>query len=69
MGVTRGLAWAFVKYSGDYVRHEAEAKASKRGVWSMVCSAPWDFRKARWEENGLVIDLRGNTSLVVSEEA
>jgi endonuclease YncB( thermonuclease family) len=46
--VRRGYAWAFVKYSTSYVSVEAEAKASKAGVWQGDAQPPWEFRHSRW---------------------
>ena len=42
--VRAGLAWAFVKYSTEFVAVEAEAKSRKIGVWQGAAEAPWDFR-------------------------
>jgi endonuclease YncB( thermonuclease family) len=47
--VEAGLAWAFVKYSDDYVSQETVARESLRGVWSMACEPPWIFREKRWD--------------------
>lgn len=48
--VRRGFAWAFVKYSRTYVRHQAEAKARRIGLWaSRTPPQPaWDYRARRW---------------------
>lgn len=48
--VREGFAWAFVKYSHDYVRDEAEAIRAKRGVFAAKNIPPWDFRAGRWGE-------------------
>jgi endonuclease YncB( thermonuclease family) len=48
--VRRGLAWAFVKYSSDYVPEEAEARAANRGVWQAETQTAWDYRATRWVE-------------------
>jgi endonuclease YncB( thermonuclease family) len=47
--VRAGLAWAFVKYSVEYVAVEAEAKAQWAGVWQGPAEAPWDFRHSEWQ--------------------
>ena len=47
--VRDGLAWAFVKYSVDYVAVENEARMRRLGVWSMSCQTPWEFRGKRWK--------------------
>jgi len=48
--VRRGLAWAFVKYSRDYVSEESEARAAHRGIWQVETQTAWDFRATRWKE-------------------
>ncbi|GEP60242.1 hypothetical protein RSO01_74080 [Reyranella soli] len=42
--VREGLAWAFVRYSSDYVGQEAAAKAARRGVHAHGCQPPWGWR-------------------------
>jgi endonuclease YncB( thermonuclease family) len=39
-----GMAWAFVKYSRDYVQQEAEAKADRLGVHEHGCEPAWEWR-------------------------
>ncbi|WP_299132690.1 thermonuclease family protein [uncultured Amaricoccus sp.] len=43
-----GLAWAFVRYSSDYVAEETAARTAKRGVWQAASEPPWEFRAERW---------------------
>jgi endonuclease YncB( thermonuclease family) len=50
--VRRGLAWAFVRYSTAYVGIEAEARASKTGVWQGEAQPAWEYRAARWASAG-----------------
>jgi hypothetical protein len=38
------VGWAFVKYSRDYVRQEAESKADRLGVHEHGCDAAWEWR-------------------------
>src|SRR5687767_6230293 len=40
--VREGLAWASVRYSGDYVGQEAKAKAAKLGVHAHGCAPAWE---------------------------
>jgi endonuclease YncB( thermonuclease family) len=47
--VAEGWAWAFVKYSSDYLADEAAARSKHRGVWALACEPPWVFRQKRWE--------------------
>lgn len=44
--VKNGYAWAFVKYSNDYIGFENLARRSKTGLWrDKNAIAPWEFRK------------------------
>ena len=42
--VSEGLAWAFTRYSNDYVAQEARAKAGKLGVHGRDCTPAWQWR-------------------------
>lgn len=46
--VSRGLAWAFVRYSTTYRREEADARARGVGIWQGEAQPPWEYRQARW---------------------
>lgn len=47
--VREGYAWAFVKYSTSYVHEEAEARATRVGVWEGgEAEPPWVYRHNRW---------------------
>jgi len=43
--VRSGWAWAFIRYSSEYARQEAEARAVKAGVHDHNCQKPWDWRR------------------------
>lgn len=43
--VRNGHALAFVRYSKDYRRFEAEAKASGAGMWTGSFEPPWEWRR------------------------
>ena len=44
--VKNGYAWAFIKYSSDYVALENLAKKNNTGLWrDKNAIAPWEFRK------------------------
>lgn len=66
--VREGLAWAFVRYSRDYVSEEGEARAAKRGVFAAENEPPWQFRAARFQNAPLAPDapegcpIKGNIS-------
>jgi endonuclease YncB( thermonuclease family) len=42
--VRAGLAWAFVRYSRDYVQQESEARAAGVGIHSHSCEPAWEWR-------------------------
>lgn len=42
--VRAGMAWAFIRYSRDYVEQEAEAKAAGVGVHARQCEKAWEWR-------------------------
>lgn len=43
--VREGLAWAFTKYSLDYVTQESAARAAGLGVHRYACQPAWEYRK------------------------
>lgn len=45
--VKAGMAWAFTRYSADYVGQEAEARASRVGVHAHGCQPAWEWRADR----------------------
>jgi endonuclease YncB( thermonuclease family) len=45
--VRAGMAWAFVKYSGDYIDQEDAAVADNLGVHLHACEKAWLWRAAR----------------------
>jgi endonuclease YncB( thermonuclease family) len=45
--VREGLAWAFVRYSTDYVGQEGKAKADRLGVHAHGCMPAWEWRAAK----------------------
>lgn len=45
--VERGLALAFLRYSGDYAEREHGARASRRGLWAGPFMTPWEWRAAK----------------------
>jgi len=47
--VSAGFAWAFRKYSDDYVGLEDKANARRVGVWQGENEAPWEYRTKKWE--------------------
>lgn len=49
--VREGHAWAFVKFSSDYVNEEKAARDAGLNIWSMRCQEPWVFRATRWTKN------------------
>lgn len=47
--VREGLAWAYVRFSEDYVAQEQAARVEQIGVWQAETTPPWDYRAQRWE--------------------
>ncbi|WP_289296501.1 thermonuclease family protein [uncultured Reyranella sp.] len=39
-----GMAWAFIRYSQDYVEDEARARVEKLGVHGRDCVPAWEWR-------------------------
>ena len=54
-----GLAWAFRRYSEDYVSEEAVARAKELGVWQAVTQTPWDYRADRWNRAAAASPRKG----------
>jgi endonuclease YncB( thermonuclease family) len=42
--VRSGMAWAFTRYSSDYVDQEKAAIAGRLGVHAHSCQSPWEWR-------------------------
>lgn len=47
--VGEGLAWAYRRFSEDYVDLEDAARTAAIGIWNGEAEAPWDYRANRWE--------------------
>ncbi len=45
--VANGLAFAYRKYSNDYIQEEDAARSRRIGLWAMTCEAPWDYRRSK----------------------
>lgn len=45
--VSLGMAWAFTRYSRDYVDQEAFARKNFRGVHAHDCKLPWEYRSEK----------------------
>lgn len=45
--VELGMAWAFTRYSGDYIEQEAFARKERLGVHAHNCLLPWVWRAAQ----------------------
>lgn len=46
--IENGMAWAFIRYSDDYVVPESLARDRRIGIWRHETETPWEFREARW---------------------
>jgi len=64
--VGRGLAWAYSRYSDDYVEAEGGARERNLGIWRGAAQPAWEYRADRW--NRAVADapkgcpIKGNIS-------
>lgn len=47
--VLDGLAYAFVKYSTEYVEAEKSARIGGLGIWQGDFQRPWDYRAEKWQ--------------------
>jgi endonuclease YncB( thermonuclease family) len=45
--VREGYAWAFTRYSNDYIADEGRAKAAKLGIHAHDCLPAWEWRAQR----------------------
>lgn len=46
--VSEGLAWAYRRYSPDYIGVETAARVSERGIWQGKAQVAWDYRAGGW---------------------
>ncbi|MFG6083315.1 thermonuclease family protein [Paracoccus litorisediminis] len=65
--VQSGHAWAFIRYSDDYVGVEASAKKQRLGIWQAQSEPAWAFRAKDWERAAPVAPrencpIKGNIS-------
>lgn len=49
--IQQGMAWAFRKYSLDYIAMEDEAREMGLGIWQAKTETAWDFRARKWESS------------------
>lgn len=47
--VRNGHAFAYRRYSSDYIGAEQEAKNDRRGIWAGHTQAPWEWRRKQRE--------------------
>jgi len=45
--VSAGMAWAFARYSSDYIGQEKAAIGARLGVRAHDCMKAWDWRAQR----------------------
>lgn len=45
--VRQGAAWAFTRYSVDYMPQEQQARAEGLGIHARACQPAWEYRRAR----------------------
>ncbi len=47
--VREGLAWAFTRFSDDYIEEEAQARTAALGIWQAENTPAWVWRSQAWE--------------------
>jgi endonuclease YncB( thermonuclease family) len=47
--VSEGLAWAYARYSDDYVAEEARAQSAQIGIWQAENTPAWEWRSQAWQ--------------------
>lgn len=57
--IRAGYAFAFIRYSADFVPEEREARAKGVGIWSGKVEAPWEYRADRWERAAAAAPRKG----------
>jgi endonuclease YncB( thermonuclease family) len=50
--VREGFAWAFTRYSVDYVDQQEEARTANRGVHAHDCDPAWEWRAQQRTRSG-----------------
>ena len=64
--VRQGYAWAFSKFSNDYVPAENKARRERLGIWQAPTQTAEEFRAARWKVEKQVspngCPIKGNIS-------
>ncbi len=50
--VLQGWALAYRRYSLDYVDQEADAQATRRGIWASEFMKPWEWRRGKRLDTG-----------------
>jgi len=60
--VREGLAWAFVRYSKDYVAAERAARRRGMGVWQADNEPPWVWRAGRRASSDGPADIPGSVA-------
>src|SRR5829696_1594334 len=50
--VREGLAWAFTRYSVDYVDQQEEARVANRGLHAHDCAPAWEWRAQQRTRRG-----------------
>lgn len=63
--IEQGMAWAFRKYSQDYVKAEDAARRRGVGIWQAPTETAWDFRAHKWKSSlsaapDLACPIKGN---------
>ena len=60
--VANGWALAYRQYSKAYVGQEASARAAQAGIWHGEFIAPWDWRKGKRSNAGMMAPANDNAA-------
>lgn len=58
--VGAGMAWAFLRYSHDYVVQEGEAQAANLGIHAHHCQPAWE-----WRRTGATTDTKCDSAITL----
>ena len=61
--VRQGMAWAFRKYSMDFVAEEKKAKIQRVGIWRGKSLPAWLYRKKKWQRTVKYQTAPGNCKI------
>jgi endonuclease YncB( thermonuclease family) len=63
--VREGMAWAFTRYSVDYVDQQEEARTANRGVHAHDCAPAWEWRA---QQRAIAVMVTADRVILVPEQ-